>query len=68
MAESLSEKRKVWPKAKKKKARKEKEAEGLRKKNEMKAQSANVCQRHSAKRKERKHKVLVKKIEKKRDM
>ena len=57
----------------------EKEAESLKrerkesrlkakKKRRVKAQSANVCQRHSAKRKERKHKVLVKKIEKKRDM
>ena len=43
----------MWPKAKKKR---------------VKAQSANVCQRHSVKRKERKHKVLVKKIEKKSDM
>ena len=38
------------------------------KKKRVKAQSANVCQRHSVKRKERKHKVLVKKIEKKSDM
>ena len=54
---------------------KKKEVEGLkrerikcgrrpRKKTEkkrVKAQSANVCQRHSVKRKERKHKVLEKK-------
>ena len=51
---------------------KKKEVEGLtrerikcgrrpRKKEIVKAQSANVCQRHSVKRKERKHKVLEKK-------
>ena len=48
---------------------KEKEVEGLKrekirpkKKKRVKAQSANVCQRHSVKRKERKHKVLEKKV------
>ena len=51
----------MWPKVKKKQ-RKEKEAEGLRKKNEIKAQSANVCQRHkSEKKNDEKHKVLEKK-------
>ena len=39
-------KNKMWPEAQTKR---------------VKAQSANVCQRHSVKRKERKHKVLVKK-------
>ena len=49
-----------WPKVKKKQ-RKEKEAEGLRKKNEIKAQSANVCQRHkSEKKNERSTKCLEK--------
>ena len=52
----------MWPKAKKKQ-RKEKEAEGLRKKNEIKAQSANVCQRHkSEKKNDEKHKVLEKRV------
>ena len=54
----------IWPRAlvrkekksvakgqEKKKKRKEKEAEGLRKKNEIKAQSANVCQRHKSEKK-----------------
>ena len=64
MAESLSEKRKekCGQRPRKKKARKEKEAEGLRKENVLKAQSANVCQRHkSEKKNDEKHKVLEKK-------
>ena len=44
-----------------KERKKRESAKGQEKKRRVKAQSANVCQRHSVKRKERKHKVLEKK-------